>query len=75
VLSQKRYQTAYEDFLVRLRSARHDAGLTQEQVARQLGKPQSFVSKIESGERRVDVMELGILARLYGKDLAYFAGG
>ena len=62
----------YGEFLERLRSARHDAGLTQEAVARRLGKPQSFVSKCESGERRVDVVELERLAALYEKPLTYF---
>lgn len=72
MLAQKRYQTAYQRFLKSLRSARLEAGLTQEQVAKQLGRPQSFVSKIESGERRVDIVELDIIARLYGRDLSYF---
>jgi hypothetical protein len=34
--------------------------------------PQSFVSKCESGERRVDAVELQIFAKLYGKELSYF---
>ena len=62
----------YRDFLERLRSARNDAGLTQEEVARTLGKPQSFVSKCESGERRVDVVELERFAEIYGKAVSYF---
>ncbi len=62
----------YEAFLVRLRQARQDAGLTQEQVAAFLGRPQSFVSKCESGERRVDVVELDAFARVYGKPLEFF---
>ena len=38
--------------------ARLDAGLTQQQLADKLGKPQSFVAKYEGGERRLDVIEL-----------------
>jgi hypothetical protein len=41
-------------------------------VARSLRRPQSFVSKCESGERRVDVVELQDFARLYGKPLDFF---
>ena len=40
-----------------LKSARKDAGLTQQDVADKLGKPQSFVAKYENGERRLDVVE------------------
>jgi transcriptional regulator with XRE-family HTH domain len=40
-----------------LAEARSKAGLTQLDVARRLGRPQSFVSKYESGERRLDVVE------------------
>lgn len=39
-------------------SARRDAGLTQAEVAAALRKPQSYVSKVESGERRIDMVEL-----------------
>ena len=66
-------QTArYRAFLRRLRAARREAGLTQVAVARRLGKPQSFVSKCESGERRVDVVELDAFARVYGRRLDDF---
>jgi hypothetical protein len=37
-----------------------------------LGKPLAFVSKCESGERRVDVVELAVLARLYAKPITWF---
>ena len=56
----------------RLRNARQEAHLTQVDVARSLRRPQSFVSKCESGERRVDVVELQEFARLYGKSLDFF---
>lgn len=47
--------------------------MTQEQVARILGRPQSFVAKCESGERRVDIVELLDYAALYKKPLTFFA--
>ncbi len=40
-----------------LRAAREAAGLTQQQLAKELDKPQSFVAKYELGERRLDVIE------------------
>lgn len=64
----------YRRFLVRLRAAREHAGLTQVQVSKRLKVQQSFVSKCESGERRVDVVELAALSRLYRKPFAYFVG-
>lgn len=62
------------DFLRRLRQARKDAGLTQVEVARRLGRSQSFVTKAETGERRLDVVELRAFARLYRKRASYFFG-
>ncbi len=59
----------YRRFLAALRKAREEAGLTQAEVARLLDKPQSFVSKSESGERRVDVVELKRFATLYRKGI------
>lgn len=55
-----------------LRAAREAAGLTQSDVAAALGAYATFVSKVESGERRVDVVELARLCRVYGVDLAAF---
>jgi transcriptional regulator with XRE-family HTH domain len=75
--SQRRATTRrpeYRRFLARLRTARETAGLTQVQVASRLRVPQSFISKSETGERRVDVVELADFARLYRRPLAYFAG-
>lgn len=52
--------------------ARAERKLTQRQVAKKLERPPSFVAKIESGERRVDFIELQVLASLYGKPLSFF---
>ncbi len=59
----------YRRFLKRVKQAREEAGLTQGQVAAALRRPQSFAAKCESGERRLDVIELQDLARLYRKPL------
>lgn len=61
------HSAPYQRMLAKLRAARREAGLTQAQVAASLGKPQSFVSKVESGERRLDPIELQELARIYGR--------
>lgn len=67
------HSAAYRRFLERLRAARLGADLTQVDVATALGKPTSFVSKCELGERRVDFVELVTFARLYRKPLDHFA--
>lgn len=63
------YSTEYQRLCALLRRIRRDAGLTQVQVAERLGVPQSFVSKYESGERRLDVIELGHVAEAIGSTL------
>ena len=66
------HSAAYRKFLVKLRQARTDAGLTQVEAASKLRKTQAFVSKSERGERRVDVVELQQFAKLYGVSLGWF---
>lgn len=57
--------------LIALLVARREAaGLTQSQLAAKLGQYQSFVARLESGERRVDVVEFIALADLLGFDAA-----
>ena len=57
--------TRLRRFLVQ---SRKEAGLHQSDVAMTLGRPQSYVSKVESGERRLDVIEFVELARAIGID-------
>ena len=57
-----------------LRQMRLDAGLRQADLARELNQPQSFVSKYESGERRIDVLELREICRVLGVSLVEFVG-
>lgn len=51
------YAQRYETLRQRLAAVRREAGLTQVELAERLGKGQSFVSKIESGERYLDVLQ------------------
>lgn len=60
------YSAEYQRLCAALRELRQEAGLTQVQVAAGLEVPQSFVSKYESGERRLDVVELGHVAEVLG---------
>lgn len=59
-------------FVKRLRQARTEAGLTQAEVAAKLGCTQSWISKVENGELRVEAIWLNRLAKLYRKDVNYF---
>lgn len=67
-----RHPERYRLLLLRLREARLAAGLSQEKVAAALGVRQKYVSKVETGERRIDPIELQELADLYGKPLQFF---
>lgn len=63
----------YQHFLTELRTAREEAGVTQEQLASILGEHQAFVSKVERGVRRMDVIELFHWLKALGIPLAGFA--
>jgi transcriptional regulator with XRE-family HTH domain len=69
----KSIQTKEYTYLVdRMKKARIEAGLTQVEVAKKIGRPQSHISNIESGQQRIDVIELKRFAQLYGKRIGYF---
>ena len=58
----------------RLREAREYLGLSQDEVAKYLGIPRTALSHIESGQRRIDALELKKLAHLYKRPVVYFTG-
>jgi len=58
--------------LVLLRGVRVEAGLTQSELASRLGTDQTFISKYESGERRLDILELREVCRVIGVDFVAF---
>lgn len=64
------HTTQYKKFIGILVEARSKAGMTQTTLAERLGKPQSFVSKYERGERRLDIPEFVAIARALDRDSA-----
>jgi len=65
---------AYGVLRERLVAARHAAGLTQQALAKRLGRPQSFVAKYERGERRLDLVELLAITAVLGSDVRRLIG-
>ena len=68
----RRNDSAYERLRLKLKETRMGAGLTQAEVARMLGRPQSFISKLEMRERPIDFLALQVLAKIYGKSPSYY---
>lgn len=66
------YSKAHHRLIELLICAREEAKLRQEDVAGKLGRTQSYISKIEAGQRRVDLVQLQELAKIYKKPLKYF---
>ena len=66
------YSTEQERLCALLRQIRMDASLRQADVAERLDRPQSFVSKYEAGERRLDLVELRHVCEVMGVSLVNF---
>ena len=66
------YTKAHKELVGKLIKARETAGLKQTDVAKKLKKTQSYISKIESGQRRIDIIQLKELAEVYHKNPNYF---
>jgi len=66
------YSKKNKNLLERLRSARIEAGLTQIEAGKKLRKPQSYLSKVERGERKVEAVELADFAKIYNKSVEFF---
>lgn len=60
------HSTQYKAYIAVLVEARTAAGLTQQALAERIKKPQSFVSKYERGERRLDIAEFLAITRALG---------
>jgi transcriptional regulator with XRE-family HTH domain len=66
------YSKDHKYIVEQLKKARQAAGLDQTEVAKLLNKTQSHVSKVEAGQRRIDIVSLKEFARVYKKSLNYF---
>lgn len=64
------HEYCYRNLVDYLKARRHQLGLTQEQVTRQLRVPRTWIGKVEQRERRLDVLETWQLCRLYGITLS-----
>ena len=71
-MSKVIYSKDHKYIVERLKTARLEAGLDQAQVANVLGKTQPYISKMEAGQRKVDVVTLKEFVRIYKKPLDYF---
>ncbi len=72
MLSKRNFESANQRLRVKLKETRMEAGLTQAEVARMVGRPQSFISKLEMRDRRIDFLVLQVLAKIYGKSPSYY---
>lgn len=66
------YSTDHSILVKKLIKARKEKNMKQEEVAKILQKSQSYISKIESGQRRIDIIQLKEFSKIYKKDLNYF---
>jgi transcriptional regulator with XRE-family HTH domain len=72
-MSKTKFTTPDEIFRDLLRQLRTSKNLTQADVAARLRQPQSYVSKYETGERRLDFVETTLLCEALGIDIVQFA--
>ena len=66
------YSKEHKKTVEKLKKARKEAGLTQAEVGKKFGLDQTFVSKVESGQYRVDMVQLRRFSEIYKKSLNFF---
>ena len=66
------YSKEHKFIVEKLKEARLEAGFGQEKVAELLGKTQSHISKIEAGQRRLDIVQIKEFAKIYKKKISFF---
>lgn len=65
-MQKSQHSRKYRRLLEVLRQKRESVGLTQEDVSKRLGAYSTFITKVEAGERRIDVVELAAICEVYG---------
>ncbi|VAX35220.1 hypothetical protein MNBD_UNCLBAC01-242 [hydrothermal vent metagenome] len=66
------YTKIHKTVVEKLKKARQEAGLDQEKVAKKIGATQSYISKLESGQRKIDIVQLKELSKIYKKKISDF---
>lgn len=66
------YSKDHKYTVEQLKKARREASLDQVEVAKILGRTQPHVSKVEAGQRRIDIVALKEFAKIYKKDIKFF---
>ena len=72
IMKKTLYSKEHKYLVDRLKQARKEAGIDQGQVANLLDVSQSYISKIEAGQRRIDVIQLKEFAKAYKKKIDFF---
>ena len=67
-MARSLHTAAHRELVSELIAMRKAAGMSQRQLAAHLGREQNFVARVETGERRVDVIELAMICRACGVD-------
>ena len=66
------YSNESKYLVEQLKQARRETGFNQKKVAKLICVSQSYISKVESGQIRIDVIQLKHLAKVYGKSIGFF---
>lgn len=68
------YDAKHKNLVEKLKTARIEADISQEELAKKLDRTQSFISKLENGQVKVDAILLNELAQIFRKNINYFLG-
>ena len=71
-MKKNRFAKEYKKLAQKLKEERKKLHLEQVELAQKIGKTQSYISKIETGHRYIDVFELKELSQIFKKDINYF---